>query len=260
MPSVYAERRAKALKELETGILILFSAPVCFRNNDVAHEYRQDSDFYYLTGFDEAESVMVLAPASEHPFQLFVLPKNPERETWDGERTGVDGAIERYAADAAYPISELPNKLPELLKGKTRLFYAIGRHPRNDDLVLTALGGLRERIRRGETCPTEIIEPSTVLHEMRMVKSPAEIDNLRRAIAITAEGHDALLNAVRPGIAEYELEAVLRGKYRALGSERCAYPPIVASGRNARVLHPRRKDRPVEDGEWVLVDAAAEYG
>lgn len=260
MLSVYAERRARVLKELENAILILFSAPICYRNSDVAHEYRQDSDFYYLTGFDEAESTLILVPGSEHPYQLFVLPKNPERETWDGERAGVEGAIERYGADAAYPIGELPSRLADLLKGKRRLFYALGRDSKNDELILTALGRLREQVRRGESCPTEIIEPSTVLHEMRLIKSESEIDNLRRAISITAQGHDALLKAVRPGVAEYELEAVLRGKYRALGSERCAYPPIVASGRNARVLHHRRNDRTIEDGELVLVDAAAEYG
>lgn len=256
----HVERRAEVLKRLDTGILILFAAPIAYRNNDVAHEYRQDSDFYYLTGFDEPESVLVLAPGREKPFQLFVLPRDPERETWDGERAGVEGAVERFGADAAYPTSEFPTQLAELLKGRNRLYYALGRERSSDEMVLSALARLRERVRRGETCPTEIIEPSTILHEMRLSKDADEIASVRRAMQITMAGHHALLTSVHPGMAEYELEAVLRQRFRRRGSERCAYPPIVASGRNARILHHRRNDRVIQNNELVLVDAAAEFG
>lgn len=256
----HAKRRAEVLKRLDNGILILFAAPIAYRNNDVTHEYRQDSDFYYLTGFDEPQSALVLVAGSEKPFQLFVLPKDPERETWDGERVGIEGAVERFGADAAFPISELPTQLAELLKGRKKLFYGLGRDRCTDDTVLGALGKLRERVRRGETCPTEIVEPSVILHEMRSIKCAEEIMSVRQAMEITKAGHHALLTAVHPGMAEYELEAILRQWFRHLGSERCAYPPIVASGRNARILHHRRNDRVIQENELVLVDAAAEFG
>jgi Xaa-Pro aminopeptidase len=260
MVSVYAARRQKMIEGMGEGILVVFAAPVFLRNNDVEHEYRQDSDFFYLTGLDEPESVLVLAANAEQPFVLFVRPRDEERETWDGERVGVDGAVKRFEANVAYPIAELSTRLFELLKGKRRLFYAIGRNHGNDEVVLCTLQRLRERVRRGEGCPTEIVEPSTVLHEMRLIKSDAEIDLIRRAIAITAEAHHAIMAQTRPTMAEYELEAILRERFRRQGSERCAYAPIVASGRNARILHHRRNDRTIGESELVLVDAGAEYG
>jgi Xaa-Pro aminopeptidase len=260
MLSVYAERRARVLETMGSGTLVVFSAPTFIRNHDVEHEYRQDSDFYYLTGLDEPECALVLGASRETPFVLFVRPKDPVRETWDGERIGVDGAIQHFGADAAFPVGELSNKLFELLKGQDRLFYALGRHEPYDALVLGALRGIRERARRGDKGPQCLIEPGRVLHEMRLFKEDAEIAFLRRAIEITREGHHALFNRTREGMGENELEAILRERFRALGSERCAYTPIVASGRNARILHHRRNDRVFRDGELILVDAGAEYG
>ncbi len=260
MLTAYAERRKRMLEGMGNGVLVLFAAPVTCRNNDVEHEYRQDSDFYYLTGLDEPESVLVLTANAEKPFVLFVRPRDGERETWDGERIGVDGAMTRFAADLAYPVSELPARLLELLKGQKRLFYGLGRQQKNDLAVIGALQQLRERVRRGEAGPTEIVEPSTVLHEMRLIKTDVELEALQRAIAITADAHHALLAQTRPAMAEYELEAILREQFRRRGSERCAYTPIVASGRNARVLHHRRNDRTIGDAELVLVDAGAEFG
>lgn len=259
MLSAYVERRQRLIQRIGEGIVVLFAAPVHLRNNDVEHEYRQDSDFYYLTGFDEPESVLVISASAEKPFVLFVRPRDEAKETWDGERTGVEGAMQRFGADVAYPISELPSRLLELLKGKRRLYYPIGRQSKHDELVLSALQQLRERARRGDSGPTEIVEP-TVLHEMRLIKSEGEIDQLKRAIAITRDAHHALLLATRPAMAEYELEAILRAEFRRQGSERCAYSPIVASGRNARILHHRRNDRTIGDQEVILVDAGAEYG
>jgi Xaa-Pro aminopeptidase len=158
------------------------------------------------------------------------------------------------------PISELPTRLLEMLKGQTRLCYALGRQQKNDQIVLGVLQQLRERVRRGEGGPTEIEEPSIVLHEMRLIKSDSEIADLRRAIAITEKGYRALWLQTRPAMAEYELEAILRGQFRRQGSERCAFSPIVASGRNGRILHHRRNDRTIGDGELIVVDAGAEYG
>jgi Xaa-Pro aminopeptidase len=260
MSSLYAERRRRVLEMIGDGILLQFAAPQALRNNDVEYEYRQDSDLYYLTGLDEPESVLALSGGDTPSFALFVRPRDSDRETWDGERIGVEGAIERFSADTAHPIGELETQLMELFKGRSRLLYAIGRHQKNDQLVLGVLQRLRERARRGESCPTQIVEPSTVLHELRLVKSDAEIELMRRAVAITREAHHALLAQTRPGMTEYELEAILRGQFRRQGSERCAYAPIVASGRNGRVLHYHRNDRELCDQDLVLVDAAAEYG
>lgn len=247
------------MESMGQAVFLQFSAPVTCRNNDVENEYRQDSDFFYLTGLDEPDSVLVLTANAEKPFVLFVRPRDDERETWDGERVGVDGAVTRYGADVAYPIDELSTRLVELLKGQNRLHFAIGRNQKNDALVLGVLGQLRERVRRGEVGPTEIVEPSTLLHEMRLIKSETEIDAVRRAIKITGNGYRALWGQTRPGMAEYELEATLRSEFRRQGSERCAFPPIVASGRNGRILHHRRNDRVIGDGELIVVDSGAEY-
>jgi Xaa-Pro aminopeptidase len=259
MLECFAERRRAAIAAMGQGVLVVFAAPTALRNNDVEHEYRQDSDFYYLTGIDEPGCALVLGATPEQPFVLFVRPRDPERETWDGERIGIEGAINRFGANGAFAIDEFESKLRELLKGKARLYYAIGRDQRSDDIVLRALAHLRERGRRGDTGPVEIVEPSTVLHELRLIKSADEVGHLRRAIDITRSGHEALFAQTRPQATENQLEGILRERFRTNGSERCAYPPIVASGRNARVLHHRRNDRVIGDGELVLVDAGAEF-
>jgi Xaa-Pro aminopeptidase len=256
----YVERRRRVIDAMGQGTMIIFSAPTTIRNNDVENEYRQDSDFYYLTGLDEQDSVLVLVAGSSTPFCLFVRPRDPERETWDGERIGVDGALERFGANAAYSREELHVKLFDLLKGQTRLFYSLGRNAKEDELVLDVLRRLRERSRRGDKGPSSIIEPSTILHEMRLVKCPTEIEKIMRATEITAAGYRALFERTQPGMGEYELEGILRERYRALGAERHAFAPIVASGRNGRILHHRRNDRVMKAGELVEVDSGAEYG
>lgn len=260
MYRAFAERRRQVLKDMGQGLMVVFSAPTAIRNNDVEHEYRQDSDFYYLTGFDEPESMLVLQAGETQSYTLFVRPKDALRETWDGERLGVDGAIARLGADFAFGVDEFASKLLEMLKGHSQLFYAIGRVSEHDCTVLTAIRKLRERSRRGDKGPTAILEPSTILHEMRLRKSTEEVEQLSRAIEITCSGHHALYERTRPGMGEYELEGILRERFRALGSERCAYSPIVASGRNGRILHHRRNDRLIGDGDLVLVDAGAEFG
>ncbi|HEY5959264.1 MAG TPA: aminopeptidase P N-terminal domain-containing protein, partial [Polyangiaceae bacterium] len=248
MLDCFAERRKSVMEAMGQGVLVVFAARPTFRNNDVEHEYRQDSDFFYLTGLDEPCCALVLSAELEQPFVLFVRPRDPERETWDGERIGVDGALSRYGAHAAFPFDELNAQLKELLKGKSRLYYAIGRDAQNDEQVLRTLAFLRERGRRGDTGPVEIVEPSTVLHERRLIKREEEVESLRRAIEITRLGHHELFARTHPKTTENQLEGILRECFRTHGSERCAYPPIVASGRNARVLHHRRNDRVIGDG------------
>lgn len=258
--SIYATRRARVLQAIGSGVLVVFSAPLSIRNNDVEHEYRQDSDFYYLTGFDEPESVLILGTVHEKPFVLFVRPRDPEREVWDGARAGVDGAKSEYGATEAFPVAELGEKLPDFLENAERLYYRIGRDRAADDRVLTAIERTRTRGRRGSSYPVQIIDPETVLHEERRVKGDGEIALLERAVEITREAHVAAMAQARPGMYEYEVEALLRGTFRRRGSERPAYAPIVGSGVNATVLHYHQNSRRMEAGDLLLIDAGAEYG
>jgi Xaa-Pro aminopeptidase len=254
----FSERRRRLLDQID-GALLLFSMPVALRNGDVEHEYRQDSDLYYLTGFAEPESALLLTTRHEqHRAVLFVRPRDPEREAWDGERAGVDGAVARFGVDAAFPIGELDEKLPKYLSGVTRLYHRLGRDRRSDDRVLDAVAKARGRGRTEHAWPTEIVDPAVVLHGMRAIKSDAEVATMRRAAEITRDAHVAAMRLAGPGRFEHELEAALREVFRRSGAERTAYEPIVGSGPNATVLHYRSNNRRIEDGELVLIDAGCE--
>jgi Xaa-Pro aminopeptidase len=259
--SEYAERRRRFLERAGQGAAVFASTPVALRNNDVDHEHRQDSDLYYLTGFDEPESVLVLSREhAEHRMVLFVRPRDRERETWDGPRAGIEGAVEQYGADAAFPIAELAKRLPDYLKDVERLHYRIGFDRAFDSVVLDAIAEVRRKARAGVTAPREIVDPSTIVHDMRLRKSPAEIEVMLKAAAITAEAHAAAMRCARPGRHEYEVEAEILRVFRARGSERPAYGSIVGSGRNATILHHRKNDRQMQRGDLCLIDAGAEYG
>lgn len=254
----YADRRARALDRIgPQAILLLPSTPTYIRNNDVEHEYRPDSDLHYLTGFIEPGSLLALAHG-DSPFTMFVRPRDLAREIWDGSRVGVDGARALFGANASYDIAELDAKLADLLLDRKQLYYAIGRDRAMDERVLGALSAARRRARKGRIAPTEIIEPSTVLHELRWLKDEAEIATMQRAADISRKAFERVLDVLRPEMHEYEIEAELRGAFRRNGSERCAYEPIVASGANACTLHYVSNDRRMEDGELLLIDAGAE--
>lgn len=259
--SEFAARRARYLKEMGRGVAILPSAPVAIRNNDVEHEYRQDSDFYYLTGFDEPGSVLVLTTEhAEHRTVIFVRKRDRERETWDGPRAGVEGAKELLAADAAFPIEELAAKLPDYLSDAHRLHYRLAVDPEFDQVVFRALENVRSKIRTGVLAPSEIVDLTRDLHEMRLHKSAAEIATMARATEITREAHARAMQIAKPGRYEYEVEAEILRVFRAHGAERAAYGSIVGSGPNATILHHRRNDRLMQDGDLLLIDAGAEYG
>jgi Xaa-Pro aminopeptidase len=258
----FALRRAAFLDAMTavapSSVAVLPAAPVFTRNNDVDHEYRQDSDFFYLTGFDEPESVLVL-DAADRKATLFVRPRDRDREVWDGPRAGVDGA-KAFGADEAFVISELDEKLPNLLQNKKRIYYRLGISRRFDDRLLGSIDRVRARQRLGVTAPTEIVDPGAVLHEMRLRKSPVEIETMRTAARITREAHELAMRRTRPGMHEYEVEALLLDTFRRHGSERPAYGSIVGSGPNACVLHYRKNDRRIDPGELLLIDAGCEYG
>jgi Xaa-Pro aminopeptidase len=241
------------------AVAVLPAAAVFVRNNDVEHEYRQDSDFFYLTGFDEPESVLVL-DGVERKTTLFVRPRDREREIWDGHRAGVDGAKESYGVDQAFPVSEIDEKLPSLLQDRRRIYCRLGWNRRFDDRLLAAVDRVRARQRVGVVAPTELVDPGVVLHEMRLRKSSSEIETMRAAAHITREAHELAMARARPGMREYEIEALLLDTFRRRGSERPAYGSIVGSGPNACVLHYRKNDRQIESGDLLLIDAGCEYG
>lgn len=237
------------------------SAPELLRNNDTEHDYRQDSDLYYLTGLDEPQSVLVLSGVHpDHRSILFVRPRNPDREIWDGARVGVDEAPQRFGVDIAWSIEELGAKLPDFLQNAQRLIVRLGSQPAHDNAIFRALEEVRGRARRqGYVWPTELIDPTVVIDEMRMIKEPCEVELLRQASRITCEGHLRAMKACKPGMHEYELEAILSHAYRSRGAARHSFLPIVGSGPNATTLHYVHNNRVIQDGDLVLVDSGAEY-
>jgi Xaa-Pro aminopeptidase len=248
------------MRHIAGAAAIFPSAPTAIRNGDVEHEYRQDTDFYYLTGFEEPNALAVLIPGhQEHEFVLFVQPKVREQEVWTGWRVGEEAAVAAYGANAAHPITALDEKLAELLANADRIYYRFGADPQIDDRMMALMRGFqRERQRNGKG-PNAIIDPAEILHGMRLIKTEAELQELRRAVEITCQAHIAAMHALKPGIFEYEVEAALRYLFVKGGSRRPGYAPIVASGVNATVLHYTTNSCRVKDGDLVLIDAGAEY-
>ncbi len=262
---LYARRRAAFGDAIaasgEPSVAVLPAAPVYVRNNDVDHEYRQDSDLFYLTGFDEPQSVLVLlVDGAQRKSVLFVRQRDPDREVWDGPRAGVDGAKAVYGADEAYKIGDLAEELPKLLSNRRKLYYRLGKDRAFDDKVLDALDATRRRARTGIYWPTEIADPGAVIHEMRLFKAGEDMDAMRAAARITRDAHLRAMAGTRPGMFEYEVEALLLETFRREGSERPAYGSIVGSGPNATVLHYRQNNRKMDPGDLLLIDAGCEYG
>ncbi|MBN1611997.1 MAG: aminopeptidase P N-terminal domain-containing protein, partial [Polyangiaceae bacterium] len=258
MNDEYGSRRAALLRAMAPAVLVVPAAPVTLRNNDVEHEYRQDSDFYYLTGFEEPDSVLVLSSFPRPQSIAFVRPHDPEREAWDGVRLGVERAGEVLGVDAAYPYPEFAERLPSLLSDHDRLYYRLGLRRAMDDTVLRAIDSIRSRARAGARWPTQIIDPSVLVHEMRLIKSPSELEAMGRAAEATCRAHRASMRAACPGMFEYEVEAILAAEFLRAGCRRTAYTPIVASGPNATILHYHSNGRRMGDDELVLIDAGCE--
>ena len=242
------------------SVAIIFSAPEFLRNADTDYEFRQDSDFYALTQLNEPESVAVISPGhATHKYVLFVRPRNKEMEIWNGLRAGVEGAIREYGADAAYDITQLGQVLPKYLEGNQRLYYRFGLREENDLRVIKYLNSLKAAIRAGKQPPSTIIDPSSLLHELRLRKSAEEIAHMRTAARISAEGHIAAMKACKPGMYEYELEALVEYVFRSKGATGNSYQSIVGSGFNSTILHYNTNNAQIKDGDLVLIDAGAEY-
>jgi Xaa-Pro aminopeptidase len=261
MSTEYKARREQLMAKIGTGTAIIKSAPVAVMHNDVEYAFRQDSDFFYLTGFHEPEAVAVLAPHhEEHRFILFVQPKEPEKEVWTGYRAGVDAAKAKFGADEAYPISELNEKLPQYLEKADRLYYHLGRDRKFNDVVIKHWQRLMAGYPKRGTGPIAIESTNPVLHAMRQVKSAAELALMRKAADISVEAHNHARNFAQPGRYEYEVQAEIEYIFRMRGGMGPAYPSIVASGANSCILHYIENNRQMQDHDLLLIDAGCSYG
>lgn len=260
MKAEYQQRQQQFLEKLGSGVAVFCSAPRAIMHNDVDYNFRQDSNFYYLTGFNEPEAVAVFAPNhSEHRYVLFVQPKDLSQEIWTGARLGVEAAKEELGADAVYPISELEQHLPRYLETGDPLYYHFGHHERFNQIILKHYQQLlATRPKRG-TGPRSIADPSILLAPMRQIKSAAELALIRQAIAITVEAHQRAREVAAPGRWEYEIQAEIEHLFRLRGGDGPAYPSIVASGPNACVLHYTANQRQMSAGDLLLIDAGCAY-
>jgi len=257
-----AARRTAVLERIGSGVAVFRAPSLRVHANDVEYRYRPDSDLFYLTGFPEPNAVLVLDGSAERErCVLFVQPRDPERETWTGKRAGVEGALASYGADAAYPMAELAQRLTPLIARGGALYYHLGHdEPFNQKLLEIARAGWAQRPRTSNDLPTSLLSTGTLVHELRLYKSPEEIAWMQRAIDIAAEAHRAAMREVRPGMYEHEIEALVEYVFRRNGASGWAYPSIVAGGENATVLHYTANDRPLRDGDLLLLDAGDEVG
>src|SRR5499426_2200785 len=256
----FLERRRRFADSIGDALAIIPAARETARNADTNYEFRQSSDFFFLTGFDEPDAVAVFNPAdAKERFVLFVRPRDREMEIWNGRRAGVEGAIATYGADAAYTIDRLDDKLREYMVDRPVLFYRLGSGS-FDGRVTRLVAELRGARARGHAAPVRVEDPGPILHELRLRRSPAERERHRRACEISRDAHIEAMRYARPGIYEYQVQAALEYVFRVNGSPRNGYPSIVASGPNACILHYNENTRRMEDGDLLLIDAGCEWG
>jgi len=260
LAAVFAERRQQLLDAMGPNAVAIFvGARLAVRSADTEHPFRQDSDFWYLTGFDHPDAVMVLSTREDPAFSLFVQPRDPAAETWTGYRPGVEGAIADYGADEAHPRPDLLGRLPDLLRGADRIYHMFGRDTELDTKVIALQEEIRRHSRGGVLPARELVDPRLIVHEMRLVKSPEELALMQRAAEITCEAHHEAARLAQPGRFEYELEAALGHVFRRSGGAGPAYGTIVGGGANATILHYIRNDQALEMDDVVLIDAGVEY-
>jgi len=258
-PSEFARRRKRLMQMMgKQSVAILPAAPVRMRNRDAEHPYRQDSDFYYLTGFPEPEAVAVLIPKRTHgEYILFCRERDPEMETWHGRRAGLEGAIDAYGADDSFPITDIDDILPGMLENCERVFYAMGCHPEFDKQVNSWVNTLRNQARAGVHTPGEFVALDHLLHDMRLYKSQPEISAMKKAAKVSARAHIRAMQICKPGMKEYEIEAEFQHHFKMNGCT-SAYTPIVGGGENGCILHYTENDAELHDGDLLLIDAGAE--
>lgn len=241
------------------SVAIIPGAREATRSNDTNYRFRQDSDFFYLTAFEEPDAIAVVKPAETNKYSLFVRPRDPEREIWDGRRAGVEGAVSEFGADAAFPIADFNSKLREMLIDMEILYYRLGVNRELDETIIREIAAMRGVNRKPIHAPQTIVDPASIIHEMRVVKSPEELEIMQTAADIAAEAHVEAMKAARPGMQEYQIEALIEQIFRRRGAAGPAYTSIVGGGPNATVLHYINNDAELRDGDLLLIDAGAEY-
>jgi len=258
----FKQRRKALMRHMKkNAIALLASAPAQVRNRDVEYPYRQDSDFHYLTGFDEPEAVAVFAPGREQgEFILFCRKYDETKAIWTGKHAGLEGAKEKFGADEALPIEDFAETLPTLLDGKRTVNYPIGVDKELDRQVMAAVNTLRGKTRTGAKPPEEFVALDRLVHEMRLFKSPDEIQTMRKAVEVSVHAHKRAMQVCRPGMHEYQIEAEMSHECMRHGLRHSAYPSIVAGGHNACVLHYTENADLLHDGDLLLIDAGAEFG
>ena len=258
-PEIFARRRRELIDHMGSGVAIIPTAPERIRNRDVHYRYRPDSDFYYLTGFDEPDAVAVIVPGREHgEYILFCRERDPEKEIWDGYRAGQDGAVKDFGADDSFPIDDIDDILPGLLENRDKVFYSMGRNPEFDQHLMNWVNEVRSKARNGVHAPGEFVNLDYVLHEMRLIKRAEEIKTMRKAARISCAAHVRAMQVCKPGKFEYEIEAEFLHEFRKNGSTYTAYPPIVGGGANGCILHYIENNDKLKDGDLLLIDAGAE--
>ncbi|MFN3785880.1 MAG: aminopeptidase P N-terminal domain-containing protein, partial [Thiothrix sp.] len=259
-PQEYAARRRRLLDALgKDAVAVVPSGSLKVRNRDAEYPFRQDSDFHYLTGFNEPDAVAVFAPGREQgEYVLFCREKNPKEERWTGLRAGVDGAKHWHGADDAHPISDLDRLMPELLIGRDQVHYDLGVHSHFDHKMIRWINQLRAKARQGVRAPHSVVMLDRMVHEMRLFKSPAEIAVMRYAAQVAASAHTRAMQVCKPGMYEYEIEAEILHTFRRHGMEP-AYTSIVGGGKNACILHYIENRALLCDGDLLLIDAGAEH-
>ena len=256
MPISHAHRRQQFLQALGGAAAVIPAALAQKHHADVEFPFRQDSDFWYLTGFDEPGAVALFLPhRPENPFVLFVPAKDPLVEVWDGFRWGTEGAVAQFGADLAHPLDQLEELLPEYLQGAGALCFRVGRHPQVEPLLLKVWADQLDRAPRRGSGADRLLAPCPLLHAMRLRKEPEELERLRLAARISAEAHELARAYVRPGVNEAEVRAEIKRHFLASGTRGFAYPSIVAGGDNACILHYTANNAPLRDGDLLLIDA-----
>lgn len=260
MDKEFAKRRKNVMRIMGSdAIAIVPAAAAKIRNRDIEFDYRQDSDFLYLTGFHEPQAVAVLAPGRPHgQYILFCRERDPEMETWNGRRAGQQGAIDAYGADDAFPFSDIDEILPGILEQRKRVFYTMGVNAEFDHRVIAWVNQIRAKGRGGARTPHEFIALEHALHELRLFKSAVEISHMKKAAQASMAGHRRAMRACRPGMYEYQVEAELLYEFNRAGCQ-TAYPSIVGGGENGCILHYTDNSHMLNDGELLLIDAGAEY-
>jgi Xaa-Pro aminopeptidase len=264
---IYQLRRNALAKQIFTktggGIAVIATAPELARNRDSDFPYRHDSDFFYLTGFEEPEATLVMkVSASEKSYQLeshlFCRPKDIEREIWDGIRLGPEAAPETLGIEFAHSNHELDQKVGALLADQSAIYVRLAESAEADRRIRHWMKQVREQARSGINPPSEFHDVEAIIHEMRLFKDTHEIDIMRRAAAISARAHIRTMQICKPGMREYQLEAELLHEFRQSGAQSVAYNSIVAGGANSCILHYRAGSTKLCSGELCLIDAGCE--